>query len=149
MTVKFDIMAATEPDLTAIARIHRSARQAAMPWLPDIHTPEEDLWFFENIVFKQDVLLVARDGEEIQGFLAYKQNWLNHLYVSPKHWRKGIGERLLKAAQVASTSLQLWTFQRNTSARAFYLAHGFEECELTDGQENEEREPDVRMAWRL
>ncbi len=120
-----------------------------MPWLPDIHTPEEDRWFFENIVFKEDTLMVAWDGGRILGFVGYKDDWLNHLYVSPAHWRRGVGGRLLAAAKKASPRLQLWTFQHNTSARAFYLAHGFEECELTDGQENKEREPDVRMAWRL
>lgn len=140
---------ATHADLPAIARIHRAARQAAMPWLPDIHTPEEDRWFFENIVFKQDTLLVARDSGRILGFVAYKEDWLNHLYISPEHWRRGVGRRLLRAAQKASKSLQLWTFQRNGSARKFYVAHGFEDVELTDGRENEEQEPDVRMAWRF
>ena len=147
MTAKFEIFEASLSDFETVARIHRDARQAAMPWLPDIHSPEEDRWFFENIVFKQDRLLVAQNGGRILGFMAYKDDWLNHLYVSPTHWKKGVGTRLLQAAQAQSKSLQLWSFQRNTDARRFYEAHGFEECELTDGRGNEEKEPDVRMAW--
>ena len=46
MTAAFDILAATKADLETIAEIHRDARHVAMPWLPNIHTPEEDLWFF-------------------------------------------------------------------------------------------------------
>ena len=42
-------------------------------------------------------------------------------------------------------SLQLWTFQVNDRARAFYARHGFREVELTDGATNEEHEPDVRL----
>ncbi len=50
-------------------------------------------------------------------------------------------------AKAASTSLQLWTFQKNTSARRFYEARGFVVIEETDGSTNEEREPDVLYRW--
>jgi len=53
---------ATGTDLTTTARIHGEARQRAMPWLPNVHTPEEDRWLFESIVFKEGKLLVARGG---------------------------------------------------------------------------------------
>jgi ribosomal protein S18 acetylase RimI-like enzyme len=43
--------------------------------------------------------------------------------------------------------LRLWVFQRNEGARAFYAKHGFTEVERTDGAANEEREPDVLLAW--
>jgi GNAT superfamily N-acetyltransferase len=149
VTADFEISEATLGDLDAIARIHRAARQAAMPWLPNVHTPKEDRWFFENIVLKEETVFLARGGGRVLGFVAYKEDWVNHLYVSPEHWRLGVGVRLLEAVQKASKRLQLWTFQRNTTARRFYAARGFGECELTDGRGNEENEPDVRMAWRL
>jgi hypothetical protein len=44
--------------------------------------------------------------------------------------------------------LELWVFQRNDAAREFYARHGFIELRRTDGSGNEEREPDVRLAWR-
>ena len=46
------------------------------------------------------------------------------------------------------TRLELWVFQRNTGAVAFYEAHGFAIVEATDG-DNEEQEPDFRMTWSL
>jgi hypothetical protein len=42
----------------------------------------------------------------------------------------------------------LWVFTSNTPARAFYAGHGFVETERTDGSDNEEHAPDVRMEWR-
>jgi len=44
--------------------------------------------------------------------------------------------------------LRLWVFQRNERARAFYAKNGFLELELTDGDANEEKMPDVLMHWR-
>ena len=38
-------------------------------------------------------------------------------------------------------------FESNAPARAFYARHGLVEREHTDGSENEERAPDLRMAW--
>jgi hypothetical protein len=44
--------------------------------------------------------------------------------------------------------VRLWTFQRNTRSRLFYALQGFREVRRTDGQGNEEREPDVLLEWR-
>ena len=53
------------------------------------------------------------------------------------------------AQRESGGALQLWTFQVNVRARAFYRHHGFREVELTDGRANEEREPDVRLEWTV
>ena len=72
---------------------------------------------------------------------------VDHLYVHPDHHRQGLGSALLRHAQAARPRLELWVFQRNADAIAFYEAHGFAIVESTDGAGNEEREPDHRMAW--
>jgi chorismate mutase len=41
----------------------------------------------------------------------------------------------------------LWVFVSNAPARGFYHRRGLVELEHTDGSDNEERAPDVRMAW--
>ncbi len=41
----------------------------------------------------------------------------------------------------------LWVFESNTPARAFYERRGCVELERTDGSANEERSPDLKLAW--
>lgn len=43
--------------------------------------------------------------------------------------------------------LSLYTFQRNSAARAFYEGHGFVAEAYDDGSRNEEKEPDVLYRW--
>jgi GNAT superfamily N-acetyltransferase len=72
---------------------------------------------------------------------------LTHLYVAPAHWGRGAATELLDASRAKAERLQLWVFQRNRAARHFYSRRGFQDCELTDGQGNEEKMPDLRMVW--
>jgi GNAT superfamily N-acetyltransferase len=70
--------------------------------------------------------------------------------VTPDRLGEGIGRRLLEHAKehAGTDGLQLWTFQVNDRARHFYERNGFTVAEMTDGSNNEEREPDVRYVWR-
>ena len=138
---------ATPADADGIAATFGAARRTAMPWLASLHTEAEDRRYFEGVLRECDVLVVRRDGLPI-AFLALTDDTVEHLYVRPEAQRSGIGSALLQAAKSRSPSgLRLWTFQRNQRARAFYARHGFAELELTDGSGNEEREPDVLLAW--
>jgi putative acetyltransferase len=119
-----------------------------MPWLPKLHTEAEDRRFFgERVLRECEVLVVRRSGAPV-GFLALKDDLVEHLYVRPEAQREGIGSALLDAAKARRPSgLRLWVFERNSGARAFYARHGFTEVTRTDGSGNEEREPDVLLAW--
>lgn len=135
-------------DARAIADIHIAARRDALPYLPELHDDEETLgWIADTVIPNQEVW-VANRGDTVDGYLAMSGSELNDLYVRPGQQGKGIGRALLeKAKELSSGELQLWTFQRNDRARAFYERHGFVAVEMTDGEGNEEREPDVRYAW--
>ena len=82
------------------------------------------------------------------GFIAFREGWIDQLYVLPGAQGRGTGTALLKIAQQASDPLQLWTFQRNTKARHFYQHRGFALVRETDGSGNEEKEPDALYLWR-
>ena len=82
------------------------------------------------------------------GIIAFREGWIDQLYVLPKTQGQGVGTALLAVATSAWPELMLWTFQRNTGARRFYERHGFVAVEETDGSLNEEKEPDVRYCWR-
>jgi putative acetyltransferase len=140
------IRRANARDAEAVARLHRLVRRASLPFLPDLYTPDEDLQFFRGTVFAQCEVWVA-GGDAIDGFIAFRAGWIDHLYVRPECQREGIGTALLAQAMLTYPLLRLWTFQRNESAVSFYRARGFREIERTDGSRNEEREPDVLMEW--
>jgi putative acetyltransferase len=82
------------------------------------------------------------------GFIAFREGWIDQLYVLPARQNRGAGRSLLQVAKAASPELMLWTFQRNLAARRFYERHGFVPVSETDGSRNEEREPDVLYRWR-
>lgn len=137
-------------DAPAIARILRTSMRAAMPWLPDSHTPAKDLWFVRNRLLPAGRVTVAVDAGEPVGYMALDAtgDWIEHLYLLSTHGRRGIGSDLVRRAQAETHHLQLWAFQRNLPARRFYERHRFRAVEFTDGSGNEEGTPDVRYLWR-
>lgn len=137
-----------EPELcTEIARVLRTTRDHSLPYLPNLHTAEEDVVFIRDVVLLECTVLVASSANIVVGFVAYRDGWIDHLYILPEHQGRGIGTKLLQHALKQKQTVELWTFQRNTKSRRFYEANGFVLMELTDGQENEEKEPDVRYKW--
>ena len=134
-------------DAADIAAVSRNARINAMPWLPVLHTIEQDTGFFQRRVLPSHTVCAAVDGGKIIGFCATKDDWIDHLYIDMSHWRRGIGSEFIALAKAGQGMLQLWAFQGNTDARAFYAAHGFREVEQTDGRNNQEKTPDVRFEW--
>jgi GNAT superfamily N-acetyltransferase len=134
-------------DMAVIARIHRLAFFGAMPHMPVLHTSEEDLAFYSTVVFhKAEIWLIEQFGI-ITGFIAFRPGWVDHLYIHPSHQGRGFGSALLALAQASADSLRLWTFQCNSGARRFYVKHGFQIEQQTDGANNDERQPDIIYLW--
>lgn len=144
--MEWAVRTATAADATDVAALFRRSREAALPWLPVLHSPDEDLAFFAREIDSSDSWVAADDGDRLQGMALARDGWLNHLYVDPDRRGQGVGTALLAAVRsLHPEAMQLWAFQRNQPARDFYARHGWREVELTDGAGNEEREPDVRM----
>ncbi len=104
-----------------------------MPWLPVLHTAEEDVAFFGRAI-ADDEVWVAEVGRQIAGFVAIGRDVVDHIYVPPSFQRQGIGEALF--AQVKRSrpdGFRLWAFQCNERARRFYERAGMRVVELTDG----------------
>jgi GNAT superfamily N-acetyltransferase len=128
------------------SRIHRTAFDDRLPWLIGLHTPQEDRWFYENCIFPQCDVWGAYSPDMV-GIIAFKQGWIEQLYILPEFQGQGIGSALLRQAQQTFPHLQLWTFQRNMQAQKFYGKHGFTAIDKTDGSGNEEKEPDMLFEW--
>jgi len=135
-------------DAAAIAALHLATRRAAMPYLPALQSDDEVRAWMRGTLLPKAEVWIAEIAEEPVGYLALVDDILDHLYVGPAHQRQGVGSLLLAKAKVLQPAgLRLYAFQRNRRARAFYEARGFAPVKLSDGADNQEREPDVLYEW--
>ncbi|MFJ9314695.1 GNAT family N-acetyltransferase [Pimelobacter simplex] len=137
---------ATPADVPGIAAVQVAARaRAAMP--PGRHAPDEIRAYLTER-FGAAENWVAESGGALVGYARFTRTWLDDLYVDPAHQGQGVGGALLDLVKARHPGgFSLWVFEQNLPARAFYAARGLVEREHTDGAENEERAPDLRMEW--
>ncbi|UNZ18194.1 GNAT family N-acetyltransferase [Streptomyces sp. 891-h] len=122
---------------------------AALPTVRCAHGEDDVRDWFARVLIPQYETWVAVTGSTVVGLLVLKGNELKQLYLEPPWRGRGLGDRFMALAkQQKPDGLSLWTFQVNGPARRFYQRHGFIEAERTDGQRNDEREPDVRYVWQ-
>jgi chorismate mutase/GNAT superfamily N-acetyltransferase len=148
---------ASPVDRAEIAELYIATRRTAVPAMPaPVHDDDEIRGWFADLPLGTTPgtkeIWVAETGDtgggDILGFTVLDAAWLDSLYVGPQHQARGIGSALLDVVKAQRPDgFALWVFASNTSARGFYRRHGLIELEHTDGTANEERSPDVRMAW--
>ena len=139
---------AVPADADAVAEVLVRSRAEAMPWLAVVHTPGEVREWAEHVLIPTRMTWVAKVDGRIVGVAAVHDGWLDQLYVLPEAQGHGVGRSLLDVAKEHSGGrLRLWVFSRNTRAQRFYARAGFVVTGATDGQTNEEREPDLEMSW--
>ena len=135
------IRRATEDDVEAIVAIFEPSF-ALLDFLPQLHTHDENVAFFRRCVVGGEAYVLG------DGFAILSGDTLSHLYVHPRSIGTGIGHALFEHVTAARPGgFEFWVFQENERARRFYEAHGAVAVELTDGEGNEEKTPDVRYRW--
>ena len=133
-------------DVEDLVRVHLASRGAA-PMPPGVH-PEHEVraWLTERQ--RHDEIWVADVDGLVAAYARMSDSWLDDLYVVPDRCGQGLGSALLDLAKARRPDgFCLWVFEMNTPAREFYLRHGLVELERTDGSGNEEKQPDIKMAW--
>ncbi len=135
-------------DMAALARLHRHTVTTSLPFVPRLHTPEEDAWWFAEQLYATNEVWLAETEAAPAGYIAFRPGFIEHLFIHPDRQGTGLGPQLLGKAKAAFAELSLWTFQQNQRARRFYEKHGFEVVMETDGADNEEKLPDVLYRWR-
>ncbi|MEU9353000.1 GNAT family N-acetyltransferase [Streptomyces griseoloalbus] len=144
---------ASSADARAVAGVWLQSFAAALPTVVRPHSDDEVRAYFRDVVLPAQETWVAQalpaGGGAVVGVMVLEGEVLSQLYLAPERRGHGIGDRFVRLAKERRPrGLSLWTFQVNTSAHRFYERHGFTAVEWTDGSGNEEREPDVRYAWR-
>lgn len=136
-------------DFEAIAEVLLRSRRDALPGLREVHTEEETRGWVAAVLAVECDVWVAEQDDRIVGFMALQGQMLEQLYVLPEYQGQGVGDRLLaQARRLSPEGLRLYTFQRNVRARSFYEKRGFGVVSFSDGERNEELEPDVLYEWR-
>jgi ribosomal protein S18 acetylase RimI-like enzyme len=135
-------------EAATLAEVFGAAR-AGMTYLPQLHTPEEDRWYFGEIALASQEIWVAEEDDRVLGFTGLTDDLMSSLYVRPEAQGRGVGTALMeKAKERRPDGFSLWVFQQNGGARRFYERHGFRLVRETDGADNEERVPDALYEWR-
>ena len=70
---------ATADDAAAIAVLLRTTFRVSLPFLPELHTAEEDLAFIQGKVLAEDMVWVVEIEGKIVGFTAFREGWIDHL----------------------------------------------------------------------
>ncbi|MEV0259503.1 GNAT family N-acetyltransferase [Streptomyces sp. NPDC050732] len=136
-------------DARAAADVWLRSYTAALPTVRCAHDEADVRDWFARVLVPQYDTWVAVAGNNVVGLLVLSGAELKQLYLEPEWRGQGLGDRFMALAKSRQPDgLSLWTFQVNAPARRFYQRHGFVEVERTDGQRNDEREPDVRYVWR-
>jgi ribosomal protein S18 acetylase RimI-like enzyme len=132
-------------DLDALIAMWRESFEFGIG-VVDPHSLDEQASYFNDKLLPHYTILVAKRQQQLLGFIAFDAESVVQLFVRVGHFGQGLGSALLARAQAQSCgSLWLYTFARNTRARAFYerrgfalIAHGFEPTWQLD---------DVKYRW--
>jgi ribosomal protein S18 acetylase RimI-like enzyme len=124
-------------DWDAIADIHDRARLDELRASVGVEAFLSLAATFENEGLFEGEVWVACDNETVVGFIAFADDEVSWLYVSPDYYRQGIGKKLLRHAidrcgKTVSTSV----LSGNDAALHLYLSEGFKFMETKTGKLN-------------
>lgn len=76
-------------EMDPAAVVHRAAYDHQLPWLAGRHTPDEDRWYFRERVFSACAVWGALEDAALVGMIAFREDWIDQLYVLPHAQGRG------------------------------------------------------------
>ena len=137
-------------DFDSVTKLWRHAREITFPDFQRRkgHSFAEDCAYFQNVILKENAVYVACMDSDVVGFLAIKDDFIDHLFISPDHQRQGVGAALIEFARTLSPEkLWLYTFESNANGHAFYEKNGFVATKFNISPEPK-AELDVLFEWK-
>ncbi|MCA7883792.1 GNAT family N-acetyltransferase [Burkholderia contaminans] len=139
---------AISDDAAEVAEVYLRSRNTLASYAPLAHSEAAVRDWVANMLVPSGNVTVAVNDNRIVGMAVHVVTdgvaWLDQLYVHPEFKRQGIGSALLESVKSQTVGkLQLYTFQMNRDAAAFYERYGFIAIAHSDGSRNEEGCPDV------
>jgi GNAT superfamily N-acetyltransferase len=113
--------------------------------------PDDDVrrWLATELLPRHETWVAVDSDGVVVGLMALSDEMLEQLYVAPAWIGRGLGRRFVAVAKERRPAgLDLYCFAVNGRARQFYEREGFQAIAFGDGTRNEERQPDIRYAWR-
>ena len=113
--------------------------------------PDEDVrtWLATEMLPSRETWVATDPGGRVVALMALSEAMVDQLYVTPDWIGRGVGGRLIDLAKARRPDgVDLFCFAVNARARSFYEHRGFVAVATGDGSGNEERQPDIRYAWR-
>jgi ribosomal protein S18 acetylase RimI-like enzyme len=117
-----------EPDVAAIARVHRRACLITYQFMNWSYRKDEVRRWYAGKFWEWDWGLVAEE-DRVVGFVTTMGAHLDQLFVDPAYQGRGIGTSLLTTTLERTPAVAtLFVFEENVPARRFYERYGFREA---------------------
>lgn len=138
-----------EADFQSVTALWHESKRRAFPYVEAMqrYTLEGDRSYFQTGVLNNNDVWIAQQNGRIVGFMAYKDGFIDLLFMSVDSQRQGVGTALLeKAKELSPNQLRAFTFQKNIPSRTFFEKHGF--TIIGAGlSPSPEFEPDLEYYW--
>lgn len=142
------LRAARPADAGKVAACYLASRKSTLAFAPMARSDADvEAWVRDELIAQQHVTVAVESGGVV-GFIAVRPrgdgDWIEHLYVHPARWRRGIGSTLLHVALMRlEGAVRLYTFEENRVGRKFFERYGFAPLAFGDGSNNDSGAPDV------